>query len=81
MEPVLFIVSRERKDLYEYLAAKLRPGDGVQVILDRRAEGDRRRQAERAVQPERRRSSDRRRDEVDGSLRGLGLAVARRRIS
>jgi len=79
MPPHLYIVARDRPDLYEYLAHTFAQEPDVEVILDRR-------RADRYPQPERRavprgdrRFADRRlAAQVSYDLRTLGYAFVRR---
>jgi hypothetical protein len=64
----IFVVARDRPDLYRYLSQTFAEADNVQVILDRRSadetEGERERhQAERRARPN-----------VDQDLRSVGYA-------
>jgi hypothetical protein len=68
----LFIVARDRADLYRYLSQTFADAENVEVIWDRR-EGERRRIANGAV-PERRRGDRRSRLSVDEDLRAVGYA-------
>jgi hypothetical protein len=68
----IFIVARDRPDLYRYLSQTFSDAENVQVIWDRRA-GERR--AAAAVHnPERRRAERRRRAAVEQELRNVGYA-------
>jgi hypothetical protein len=72
MSREIFVVARDRPDLYRYLSQTFADADNVQVILDRRssersegedAESDERRQAERRARPN-----------VERDLRSVGYA-------
>jgi hypothetical protein len=70
----IFIVARDRPDLYRYLSQTFADAENVQVIWDRRA-GERRAAAAAAVRvPERRHSDRRRRATVEHDLRTAGYA-------
>lgn len=68
----LFIVARDRADLYRYLSQTFADAENVEVIWDRRG-GERRRIANGAV-PERRRQDRRQRLSVDEDIRAVGYA-------
>jgi hypothetical protein len=68
----LFIVARDRADLYRYLSQTFADAENVEVIWDRR-EGERRRISNGTV-PERRRRDRRHRLNVDEDLRTVGYA-------
>ena len=68
----LFIVARDRADLYRYLSQTFADAENVEVIWDRR-EGERRRVAN-GVAFERRRQERRQRLSVDEDLRSVGYA-------
>lgn len=73
METTLFVVARERHDLYASLVRTFETDEAVRVILDRRL-GERRRRLEaRAV--DHRRGARRARPEVDTQLRSRGWAL------
>ncbi len=73
MESTLFIVARERHDLYASLVRTFETDEAVRVILDRRL-GERRRRLEvRAV--DHRRGERRAQSEVDAQLRSRGWAL------
>jgi hypothetical protein len=68
MSREIFVVARDRPDLYRYLSQTFAEADNVQVILDRRStdetEGEReRRQSERRARPN-----------VDQDLRSVGYS-------
>jgi len=69
----IFIVARDRPDLYRYLSQTFSDAENVQVIWDRRA-GERRAAAVVPHEPERRRADRRRRRAVDQELRNVGYA-------
>jgi hypothetical protein len=69
----IFIVARDRPDLYRYLSQTFADAENVQVIWDRRA-GERRVARIEARRPERRRSDRRRRASVEQELRTVGYA-------
>ncbi|HEU4371388.1 MAG TPA: hypothetical protein VFV05_24465 [Methylomirabilota bacterium] len=68
----LFIVSRERPDLYRYLSQTFADAESVEVIWDRRT-GERR-SAATDSNPERRRGDRRARPAVDEEIRAVGYA-------
>jgi len=68
----LFIVARDRADLYRYLSQTFADAENVEVIWDRR-EGERRRNADGTV-PERRRQDRRHRLSVEEDIRAVGYA-------
>jgi hypothetical protein len=72
MRRELFIVAKERSDLYRYLSQTFSDADNVEVIFDRRA-GERR-GVVLPVRPERRRGERRNRLAVDEDLRSVGYA-------
>jgi len=69
----IFIVARDRPDLYRYLSQTFSDAENVQVIWDRRA-GERRAAQVSVRNPERRRSERRRRAAVEQELRNVGYA-------
>ncbi|HEY3100241.1 MAG TPA: hypothetical protein VGL14_15110 [Methylomirabilota bacterium] len=69
----IFIVARDRPDLYRYLSQTFADAENVQVVWDRRA-GDRRAASIEARRPERRRAERRRRASVEQELRSVGYA-------
>ena len=69
----IFIVARDRPDLYRYLSQTFSDAENVQVIWDRRT-GERRAAAVAPHDPERRRADRRRRPTVDQELRNVGYA-------
>jgi hypothetical protein len=72
MRRELFIVARDRADLYRYLSQTFADAENVEVIWDRRAEE--RRRISTGVSPERRRRQRRIRDHVDEELRTVGYS-------
>ncbi|TMQ23502.1 MAG: hypothetical protein E6K82_10825 [Candidatus Rokuibacteriota bacterium] len=72
MRRELFIVARDRSDLYRYLSQTFADAENVEVIWDRRA-GERR-QGDTAASPERRRRQRRSRNSIDEELRTVGYA-------
>jgi len=73
MSREIFIVARDRPDLYRYLSQTFSDAENVQVIWDRRA-GERRTAGVTPHDPERRRGERRRRPAVDQELRNVGYA-------
>jgi hypothetical protein len=72
MRRELFIVARDRADLYRYLSQTFADAENVEVIWDRRAE-ERRRLSARAGH-DRRRRERRLRISVDEELRNVGYS-------
>jgi len=72
MRRELFIVARDRSDLYRYLSQTFADADNVEVIFDRRA--TERRDVTTPTQPERRRRERRSRPNVEEELRTVGYA-------
>ena len=68
----LFIVSRDRPDLYRYLTQTFADADKVEVIWDRRM--SERRGPPKSAVPERRRGDRRARPAVDEEIRAVGYA-------
>jgi hypothetical protein len=68
----LFIVARDRADLYRYLSQTFADAESVEVIWDRRA-GERRRIAD-ATRDDRRRGDRRMHLAVDEDLRTVGYS-------
>jgi hypothetical protein len=68
----LFIVARDRADLYRYLSQTFADAENVEVIWDRRG-GERRRSAD-AARHERRRRERRMRLAVEDDLRPVGYS-------
>jgi hypothetical protein len=73
MRRELFIVARDRSDLYRYLSQTFADADNVEVIWDRRSE-ERRRLDDGSSDPQRRRRERRVRENVDEELRTVGYA-------
>jgi len=71
----LYVVARDRPELYERLRGNFVHEPDAQVILDRRSGG--RRQRPETRWPERRKADRRWRPLVDANLRSLGWAVVR----
>ncbi|HEV8585127.1 MAG TPA: hypothetical protein VGT02_09170 [Methylomirabilota bacterium] len=69
----IFIVARDRPDLYRYLSQTFSDAENVQVIWDRRS-GERRTVGEGPQSAERRRGDRRTRTNVDHELRTVGYA-------
>jgi len=76
VDPLLFIVSRDQKDLHDYLTKEFRRDEQIQVILDRRV-ADRRRRVQ-ALARENRQSARRRALAVQEQVKSVGFAVVRR---
>ena len=72
MRRELFIVARDRSDLYRYLSQTFADADNVEVIFDRRSAE--RRELATATTPDRRRRERRSRPNVDEELRTVGYA-------
>jgi hypothetical protein len=70
MRREIFIVARDRADLYRYLSQTFSDAENVEVIWDRRA--DERRRLSAGSAPERRRRERRARLSVDDDLRTVG---------
>ncbi len=70
MRREIFIVARDRADLYRYLSQTFSDADNVEVIWDRRA--DERRRLSAGSGRERRRRERRSRLTVDDDLRTVG---------
>ena len=76
MDPLLFIVSRDQRDLHDYLTKEFRRDEQIQIILDRRL-AERRRRAE--AKPRDQRLAARRRSvAVQEQVKSVGFAVVRR---
>lgn len=75
MDPLLFIVSREQRDLHVYLIKEFRRDEHIQVIVDRRV-GDRRCRVEPPAQDQRR-GARRRTLPMDREIRSAGFALVR----
>jgi len=72
MRRELFIVARDRSDLYRYLSQTFSDAETVEVIWDRRS--TERRDLANASTPERRRRERRGRPAVDEEIRAVGYA-------
>ncbi|HEX2439644.1 MAG TPA: hypothetical protein VHT71_15145 [Methylomirabilota bacterium] len=72
MRRELFIVARERADLYRYLSQTFADAENVEVIWDRR--GGERRRSLNGTHPDRRRRDRRTRTSVDEELRSVGYS-------
>jgi hypothetical protein len=72
MRRELFIVARERADLYRYLSQTFADAENVEVIWDRR--GGERRRVSNGTRSERRRRDRRTRVNVDEELRTVGYS-------
>jgi hypothetical protein len=68
----IFVVARDRPDLYRYLSETFAGAKNVQVILDRRGEGPE--HAEAPAREEDERPERRARPEVEHDLRSIGYA-------
>ncbi|MBI4636789.1 MAG: hypothetical protein HY727_10620 [Candidatus Rokubacteria bacterium] len=68
----LFIVARDRMDLFEYLSQTFLEADAIRVVLDRR-QGERRQQ-DAACPGDRRRADRRARPRIDAEIRSRGYA-------
>lgn len=75
MERLLFVVSQQRRDLYDALRNVLANEKGVEVILDRRVV--RRRQREEPPAAEKRRFGRRTRSLEESEVRTRGWTVVR----
>jgi hypothetical protein len=73
MGRVVFVVSRDHRDLYAYLSERFSTDTAVEVVLDRRVAERRQRDAPHDV--DRRRSDRRRRPEVDAELQVRSHAI------
>jgi hypothetical protein len=76
MAELLFIVARERQDLYDHLRRAFADTPAVEVILDRRV-GERRQHPLPADTE--RRQRDRRLRDISSDVQGLGWALVRLR--
>jgi hypothetical protein len=72
MRRELFIVARDRSDLYRYLSQTFADAENVEVIFDRRAAE--RRDVPGSIRPERRRRERRNHPQVEEDLRTVGYA-------
>lgn len=73
IKPLLYVIRRDRRDLYDWLTAAFGEED-ILVILDQR-HGERRR-AVAPRQPDRRQAQRRRLQAIEEELRRFGVAVA-----
>lgn len=73
MGRVVFVVSRQHRDLYAYLSERFATDPAVEVVLDRRL-GERRQRIAPPV-TDRRRADRRRRPEVDAELQVRSHAI------
>jgi hypothetical protein len=78
MAELLFVVARDRKDLYDHLRRAFADTPAVDIILDRR-HGERRQLTTPPAAERRRR--DRRTNDVSGDVTYLGWALVRLRQS
>jgi hypothetical protein len=76
VDPLLFIVSRDQRDLHAYLTKEFRRDEHIQIIVDRRL-GDRRHRVE-ARASDQRRGARRRALTMDRQMRSVGFALVRR---
>jgi hypothetical protein len=70
MSREIFVVARDRPDLYRYLSQTFADADNVQVILDRRE----RREEIEAARDEQAHSERRARPNVESDLRSVGYS-------
>ena len=75
MARFLYIIARDRLDLYDRLAAEFGREDDVKVVVDRRRAE--RRQSPGSREPDRRRSDRRERRDLDMELRSVGSFITR----
>ena len=78
MDPLLFIVSRDQRDLHTYLTKEFRRDEHILVIVDRRV-GDRRCRIE-PPPLDQRRAARRRTLAMDREIRSVGFALVRSAI-
>ena len=78
MDPLLFIVSRDQRDLHAYLTKEFRRDQRIQIIVDRRL-GDRRCRVEPRASDQRR-AVRRRALTMDRQMRSDGFALVRRAV-
>lgn len=78
MDPLLFIVSREQRDLHAYLMKEFRRDEHIRIIVDRRV-GDRRCRVETPAE-DLRRSARRRAMAMERQIRSAGFALVRGEI-
>jgi hypothetical protein len=69
----IFIVARDRPDLYRYLSQTFADAENVQVIWDRRT-GERRAASAEIRRPERRQGDRRKRAGIEHELQTVGYA-------
>jgi hypothetical protein len=75
MARFLYVVARDRLDLYDRLVAEFAREDDVKVVVDRRRAD--RRQSPGSHEPDRRRSNRRVRRDLDLELRSVGSFITR----
>lgn len=75
VDPLLFIVSRDQRDLHAYLIKEFRRDEHIQIIVDRRV-GDRRCRVEPPAKDQRR-GARRRTLAMDRQIRSVGFALVR----
>ncbi len=78
MDPLLFIVSRDERDLHTYLTKEFRRDEYIQIIVDRRL-GDRRHRVEPRASDQRR-GARRRALTMDRQMRSVGFALVQRGV-
>ena len=78
MDPLLFIVSRDERDLHTYLTREFRRDEHIQIIVDRRL-GDRRHRVEPRASDQRR-AARRRALTMDRQMRSVGFALVGRGV-
>jgi hypothetical protein len=75
MARFMYVVARDRLDLYDRLVAEFSREDDVKVVVDRRR--SQRRQTAGTHEPDRRRSDRRERRELDVELLSVGSFITR----
>lgn len=75
MDPVVYIVARERPDLYDFLDRHFAGEEGVRIVTDRR-QGERR-QRDTSHPGDQRRADRRAQRYLDEQISSLGWAVVR----
>ncbi len=75
MARFLYVVARDRLDLYDRLVAEFSREDDVKVVVDRRRR--QRRQTAGTHEPDRRRLDRRGRRDLDGELQSVGSFITR----
>jgi hypothetical protein len=75
MARFMYVVARDRLDLYDRLVAEFSREDDVKVVVDRRR--SQRRHAAGTHEPDRRRSDRRGRNELDVELLSVGSFITR----